>query len=45
LAPIFLDSTKCIDPWVLEFVVSNTTGNKSMGKLYFVGFLFSDSNF
>jgi hypothetical protein len=20
-------STKCIDPWVLEFVVSNTTGN------------------
>jgi hypothetical protein len=40
LAPIFLVSTKCIDPWVLELVVSNITG-KSMGKLYFVWFLFS----
>jgi len=27
LAAIFVVSTKCIDPWVLEFVVSNTTGN------------------
>jgi hypothetical protein len=27
LAPIFVVSTKCIDPWVLEFMVSNTTGN------------------
>jgi len=25
LAPIFMVSTKCIDPWVLEFMVSNTT--------------------
>jgi len=25
LAPIFVVSTKCIDPWVLEFVVSNIT--------------------
>jgi len=27
LLPIFLVSTKCIDPWVLKFVVSNTTDN------------------
>jgi hypothetical protein len=27
LAPIFMVSTKFIDPWVLEFVVSNVTGN------------------
>ena len=27
LVPIFVVSTKCIDPWVLEFVVSNITGN------------------
>jgi len=27
LAHIFVVSTKCIDPWVLEFVVSNITGN------------------
>jgi len=27
LAPIFVVSTKCIDPWVFEFVVSNITGN------------------
>jgi len=27
LAPIFVVSTKCIDPWVVEFVVSNITGN------------------
>jgi hypothetical protein len=27
LAPIFVVSAKCIDPWVLEFMVSNTTGN------------------
>jgi hypothetical protein len=25
--PIFVVSTKCIDPWVLEFVVSNITDN------------------
>ena len=28
LAPIFVVSAKGIDPWVLEFMVSNTTGNK-----------------
>jgi hypothetical protein len=27
MVPIFVVSTKCSDPWVLEFVVSNTTGN------------------
>jgi hypothetical protein len=27
LAQIFVDSTKCIDPWVIKFVVSNITGN------------------
>jgi len=27
LTPIFVVSTKCIAPWVLEFVVSNITGN------------------
>jgi len=27
LLPVFVVSTKCIGPWVLEFVVSNTTGN------------------
>ena len=27
LVLIFVVSTKCIDPWVLEFMVSNTTGN------------------
>jgi len=25
LTPIFVVSTKCIDPWVLEFLVSNIT--------------------
>ena len=41
LAPIFVVSTKCIDPWVLEIVVSNTTENNQWQTLYFVGFLFS----
>ena len=27
LITIFVVSAKCSDPWVLEFVVSNTTGN------------------
>ena len=40
LAPIFVVSTKCIDPWVLEFMVSNIIGDQQMGKLYFVGFFF-----
>jgi hypothetical protein len=26
--PIFVFSTKCIDSWVLEFVVSNSIGNR-----------------
>ena len=28
LAPNFMVSIKCIDPWILEFVVLNITGNK-----------------
>jgi hypothetical protein len=40
-APIFVVSTKCIDPWVLECVFSNIIGDHQMRKLYFVGFLFS----
>jgi cytosine/uracil/thiamine/allantoin permease len=40
MTPIFVVSTKCIDPWVLEFVVSNIIGDHQMGKLYFVGFFF-----
>jgi len=27
LGPMFVVSAKCIDPWVLEFVLSNYTGN------------------
>jgi hypothetical protein len=27
IEPIIVVSTKCIDPWVLEFVVSNNTDN------------------
>jgi len=41
LAPIFVVSTKCIDPWVLEFVVFKHYRQQSMEKLHFVGFLFS----
>jgi len=43
LAPMFVVSTNCIDQWVLEFVVSNTSDyrQQAMGKLYFVGFLLS----
>jgi hypothetical protein len=37
LASLFVISTKCSDPWVLEFVVSSTKV-KSMRNLYFVGF-------
>jgi hypothetical protein len=41
LTPIVAVAITCIDPWVLEFMVSNTTyRQQSMGKLYFVGFLF-----
>ena len=32
LTPIFMVSTKCIDPWVLEFMASNTTGNNQWGN-------------
>ena len=35
---MFVVSTKWIDPWGLEFVVSNITGNNQWTKLYFVGF-------
>ena len=38
--PIFVVSTKSIDPSVLKFVVPNTR-QQSMRKLYFIGFLFS----
>ena len=41
LAQIFMVSTKYIDPWILELIVSNITGKKRWGKLYFVVFLFS----
>ena len=34
----FCDFYKDHYPWVLEFVVSNTTGNSQMGKLYLVRF-------
>jgi hypothetical protein len=30
MAPIFVVSTKCIDPCFLEFVVSNNTGNNQL---------------
>jgi hypothetical protein len=41
LAPFFVLSTKCIDPWVLEFVVSNVTGNNHWENyiLFFFNFL------
>jgi hypothetical protein len=31
-------STKCIDPWVLEFMVSNTTDNNEWENCIFGGF-------
>jgi len=41
LAPIFVISTKCIDPRVLEFVVSNITGNNQWENWISLDFLFS----
>jgi hypothetical protein len=32
LVPIFVVSTKCIDPWVLEFMISHITGNNQCGN-------------
>jgi hypothetical protein len=40
LAPIVLVSTKCNDPWVLEFVVSNITGNNQWGNCISLDFYF-----
>jgi len=40
LAPIFVVFTKCIDPWVLEFIVSNTTGNNKWGNCISLDFYF-----
>jgi hypothetical protein len=34
-------SSKCIDPWVLELKVSKHYKQQSIGKLDFIGFLFS----
>ena len=40
LAPIIVVSTKCIDPWVLEFMVSNTTGNNQWDNCILLDFYF-----
>ena len=40
LAPIFVVSTKCIDPWDLEFVVLNTTGNNQWENCILLNFYF-----
>jgi len=40
LTPIFVVSTKCIDPRVLEFVVSNTTGNNQWENCISLDFYF-----
>jgi hypothetical protein len=42
LAPIFVVSTKYIDPWVLEFVVSNITGNNQRENYISLNFNFCD---
>ena len=45
LAPIiFVVSTKCIDPWVLEFMVSNITGNNQLGNCISLEFHFRGLN-
>jgi hypothetical protein len=38
--PIYVASTKCIDPWVLEFVISNTTGNSQSENCILLDFNF-----
>jgi hypothetical protein len=40
LAPIFVVSTNCIDPWVLEFVLSNITGNNQWENCISLDFYF-----
>jgi len=40
LAPTFVVSTKFIDPWVLEFVVSNITGNNQWENYISLDFYF-----
>ena len=35
-------SSKCIDPWALEFVVSNTTGNNQWENYISLDFNFCD---
>jgi hypothetical protein len=44
LAPIFVVSTKCIDPWVLSFVVSNITDNNEWGNCIPLDFYFRGLN-
>ena len=39
-APILVVSTKCIDPWVLEFVIWNTTGNNQWENCISLNFNF-----
>lgn len=40
LAAISVISTKCIDPWVLDIVVSNTTGNNQWGNYISLDYIF-----
>jgi hypothetical protein len=40
LAPIFVVSTKGIDPWVLEIVIANITGNNQWEKCISLDFYF-----
>jgi hypothetical protein len=40
LGPMFVVSAKYIDPWVLEFVLSNYTGNNQWGKCVSLDFNF-----
>jgi len=39
-ASIFMVSTKCIDQWVFEFVVSNITGNNQWENCISLDFSF-----
>jgi hypothetical protein len=38
--PNFVVSTKCIDPWVIEFVVSKTLQATINGKIVFGGIFY-----
>jgi hypothetical protein len=44
LAQIFVVFTKCIDPWVLGFVVSNTTGNNQWENCILLNFYLCGSS-